>query len=354
MRIPKASEFFIAGIEGTELNAAEHRFIREHALGGVILFKRNIESLPQVVLLNQAIINSHQHPPAICVDQEGGRVARLRGICTDLPPINSLSQAFMKNPHLAYRIGAMQGRELASLGFNVNFAPVCDVVSNQENQVIGDRAFSDDPMTVAILAAQYIRGLQGSGVAACAKHFPGHGATSIDSHLALPVIDIGEDILWRRELLPFQKAIDANVATIMTAHIITKSIDSWPATLSEKTLSMLLRRRLGYNHVVISDDLTMKAVFDNYSLREIIERAMLASVDLFIIGNDFALTLEAIALLDDLIASNEQVRKSAIAAALRIAELRNRYIGKPKAPELLSAQAIVRSAPHLELVRSCQ
>lgn len=355
MRIPKASEFFITGIGSYALDAAEHAFINENALGGVILFKRNIESLEQVVELNQTIINANKDcPPVLSVDQEGGRVARLRGICTDLPPLLTLTQAFLKDPHLAYRIGAMQGRELVALGFNLNFAPVCDVISNDENEVIGDRAFSKDPLIVAQMAAEYIRGLQGAGIGACAKHFPGHGATSIDSHLALPVIDLTEEELWLRELVPFQRAIEATVATIMTAHIITKSLDSWPATLSEKTLVGLLRRQLGFSNVVISDDLTMKAVADNYSLREIIERGVMSSVDLFIIGNDFPLALVAIALLDELIKTNEQIRSKAIAAAHRIARFRNRYVGKPKAPELSAAKTIIRSSPHLELVALCR
>lgn len=351
MRIPKASEFFITGIDGTSLSAAETKFLSQHRLGGVILFKRNIDTLQQVVELNTNIIESHAHPPFISVDQEGGRVARLSGICTDVPPLLSMIEALSHDPRRAYRMGAMQGRELVSLGFSLNFAPVCDVMSNQENEVIGDRAFSTNADETALLAAQYIKGLQGAGVAACAKHFPGHGATTLDSHLALPVIDTDLPMLHARELLPFKHAILANAATIMTAHIVTKPLDSLPATMSERTINELLRKELGYSGVVISDDLDMKAVADNYALKDIIEKSFRASVDMFIVGNNWPKTIAAIDLLDHLIATDEAIRAHAIASAERIAHIRERYIGKPLAPDGKIAQTILRCRPHLELIK---
>lgn len=350
---PYASEFFIVGIDGPTLTKNEARYVQEHHLGGVILFKRNIESLSQVIALNSQLLKAAR-PPLISVDQEGGRVARLRGICTDLPPLADLAQAFLDEPHRAYRIAAMQARELVALGFHLNFAPVCDVMNNDQNEVIGDRAFSSQPHIVAKLAEQYIRGLQGGGLAACAKHFPGHGATSVDSHLALPVIDTDMATLRNRELLPFVKAIEADVATIMTAHIITKPLDTLPATMSEATLTTLLRKQLGFNNVIISDDLTMKAVADNYFLREIIEKSFIAGVDLFIIGNDFPLAQDAIGILDHLMKTNDLIKQKAKLAAARINALRARYVGKPALPDQALAESIVRSSPHLELVETCR
>lgn len=354
MRTPRASEFFICGIEGLALTKDEQSFLSTHPLGGIILFKRNIDDIAQVVALNQSIIETNETwPPLICVDQEGGRVARLRGICTDLPPMTDLAHAFIKDPHLAYRMGAMQGRELVALGFCLNFAPVCDIISHADNQVIGDRAFSDTPGTVAALVAQYIKGLQGAGVAACAKHFPGHGATSIDSHFALPVLDTDMEVLRSRELVPFKAAIEADVATMMTAHIVTKPLDTLPATLSEKTLIALLRHELGYKNVVISDDLDMKAVADHFSLSDIIGRGLKASVDLFIIGNDFNKAVTAIEILQKMIDDDEEIKAKASDAKKRIDQLRARFLGKPLAPDLSCARRIVRSSPHLELVKAC-
>lgn len=354
MRIPKASEFFICGIEGLTLTEFEASFFKHNPLGGIILFKRNIESLEQTIRLNKMLIEiNNSYPPLISVDQEGGRVARLRGICTDLPPMAQMSARLTESPHLAYRLGALQGRELASLGFNLNFSPVCDVMSNQENEVIGDRSFSSCPSTVAQLASQYIKGLQGAGVAACAKHFPGHGATSVDSHFALPRLSIDMREVETRELVPFREAIAADVATIMTAHVVIESLDSVPATLSKKALDDLLRTNLGYNNVIISDDLDMKALADHFSLPEIIEEGINASIDLFIVGDDFKKAVEAIGLLQHLIDTNEHVRNRAIKTAARLDRLRSRYIGTPKAPELTNALSIVRSSPHLELVAAC-
>ncbi len=355
MVTPKATEFFIFGIAGQELTQAEYDFIKDNPVGGIILFGRNIHSLPQIVALNRSIIEANpQFPPLISVDQEGGRVARLKNICTQVPPMGELTQAFLKDLSLAYRLGAMQARELVSLGFNLNFSPVCDVLSHNDNQVIGDRSFSDCPETVACIARKYIEGLQGAGLAACAKHFPGHGATSVDSHYALPVLDTDIETLKARELVPFKRAIDAHVATIMTAHIITKAVDSVPATLSESSLKQLLRGDLGYKNVIISDDLDMKAVADHFTLPQIIEMGILASVDLFIVGNNFKKTLDAVSIMQELLNSDERIVHHAKEARERINILRERFLGKPKSPDLSSALAIVRAKPHLDLVRACE
>lgn len=350
MRIPKASEFFIIGLDQEELNSKELALLKNNSLGGVILFKRNISSLSQVVALNSAIIDESHTCPLISVDQEGGRVARLRGICTDLPTMLELNHAFLKDPKLSYRIGAMQGRELVALGFNLNFSPVVDVFSNPLNEVIGDRAFSKIPEEVAHFTSEYIKGLQGSGIAACAKHFPGHGRTSIDSHFALPESFESLDVLSKHELIPFKSAIAADVATIMTAHILNHALDFVPATMSSKTLSDLLRRDLGFGNVIISDDLEMKAVADNYDLAQIIEQGFRASVDMFIMGHDLAKNQEAIGILQHLIDTDEEIKSKSVQAAERIGRLRDRYLGKPKAPDLEAALQMVRSRPHLDLL----
>lgn len=348
-----AHEFFILGFPGLTLPKNARTLIKNNPLGGVILFKHNIESLEQVVALNGSIINENiTQAPLISVDQEGGRVARLRGICTDIPPLFTLISAFRNDEHLAYRLGALQARELVSLGFTLNFAPVCDVFCHKDNEVIGDRSFSENPMEAARFASLYIQGLQGAGVAACAKHFPGHGRTSVDSHLALPVINTSLRELESCELVPFRAAIEANVATIMTAHIVTQCLDEKPATLSEKTLEQLLRKSLGFHNVVISDDLDMKAVADHYSLEEILQEGILAGVDMFIIGNNFEKGLEAIQIVEQLITKYEAVRTKLAASKARIDALRSRYVGKPLAPDLNLAKKIVRCAPHLELVKA--
>lgn len=352
-----ASELFIFGFDGYGLSPALKKYIANTPVGGVILFKRNIESLEQVVSLNTEITKAHDsHVPLISVDQEGGRVARLRNIATDIPPLARLREAFLKDPNLAYRLGALMGRELVALGFHLNFAPVCDVAINQNNEdIIGDRAFSHDAQEAATLAAKYIEGMQGAGLAGSAKHFPGHGATCTDSHFFLPRVETSKELFDERELMPFKAAIKSGVATIMTAHIMALSYDTKaPATLSEKVIAQLLRRELNFNNVVISDDLDMRAVADHYELKEILQSALRASVDMFIIGNNFQKTLEAIALLQELIDSNPDLAALALAARERINRLRARFMGKPLAPDLSQARLIVKSAPHLELLKSCR
>lgn len=357
MSIIQASELFIFGFDGLSLSSQLDRFLGSQKVGGAILFKRNIETVDQLVALNKQIIESNkEHPPLLSVDQEGGRVARLRGITSDLPCMASFKEACIKKPELMYRIGAMMGRELVALGFNLNFAPVCDIaIGQEEHDIIGDRAFSDNAEEVASLSAIFIKGMQGAGLAASAKHFPGHGATRLDSHFALPTVMTSTKIMRTRELLPFRSAIDAQVATIMTAHIIATSYDSaLPATLSKILIRDLLRAEMGYDGVVISDDLDMKAVADHYDLKEILENGLMASVDMFIIGNNFAKTSEAIAILQELIDNNEHIKKHAALAIARIKQMRGRFLGAPAAPDLKQVKALLKSPPHLELIRACR
>jgi beta-N-acetylhexosaminidase len=193
------------------------------------------------------------------VDQEGGRVARLREPWTVWPPLRALGRA--GSEELARRMGESIAGELRSCGIGCDFAPVVDVDTNPANPIIGDRSFGEDPEAVGRLGAAFIAGLQGGGVAASAKHFPGHGDTDVDSHLDLPLVDHGLSRLEDVELRHFRHAVEAGVATVMTAHVLVRELDDrLPATLSPRVLGELLRGKLGYGGVVVSDDLEMKAV----------------------------------------------------------------------------------------------
>lgn len=346
-----ASQFFIVGFKGPKLTHEELNFFAENPVGGAILFSRNIQSLEQLIALNTSLIEANaEHPPLVCVDQEGGRVARLRNICTPWPAMATLKDTFVANPQKAYQVGADLGRQLVALGFHLDFAPVCDVNCNPQNQVIGDRAFSDDPSEVGLFAGNMIRGMQDMGLAACAKHFPGHGDTHVDSHEALPTILADAQTFSTRDLLPFKSAIGQNVATIMTAHIKVPSLDQeWPATLSKTILTDLLREQLGYNQVIISDDLDMKAM-DKYDLPTILEQGLRAGVDLFIIGNNFAKSLQAVQILQNLLDQKPDLQALAAQSLERIQRLRKRYIGAPAAPTLEYAQSMLHKKSHLELL----
>jgi beta-N-acetylhexosaminidase len=345
-------QLFLLGFDGLEVPATARELLVKEQAGGAILFKRNVASLEQVVALNAALVElgSDEHPTLLSVDQEGGRVARLRGICTDLPPMRRLGELSIDDADLPYRVGAMMARELSALGFHLDYAPVLDVDTNPDNPVIGDRSFSRDARLVAEAGVQLIRGMQQGGVAACAKHFPGHGDTSQDSHFELPRLGHPMERLEEVEIHPFRAAISVGVASIMTAHVVFGPIDpDRPATLSHAVLTRLLRDRLGYNGVIISDDLEMKAVADRWEIEELVREGLLAGVDLFLVCHDPDKQARAIEAAHRLVASGEVPKARALETLERVARLKRRFVGAPAAPSLEEAREIVRSAPHLAL-----
>lgn len=254
----------MVGFQGHEPSLDVKRLIRDFGVGHVILFARNIDRPEQVAELVrelQAVARDagHDLPLLVAVDQEGGRVARLKNPWTSWPPLRVLGQVGSED--YARRMGTALSDELKACGIRCDFAPVMDVDTNPKNPVIGDRSFGDDPDLVGRLGVAMIRGLQDGGVVACAKHFPGHGDTDVDSHSDLPAVDHSLSRLHDVELRPFRKAVEAKVATIMTAHVLVRELDDkLPATLSPRVIDGLLRKDMKYDGVVVSDDLEMKAV----------------------------------------------------------------------------------------------
>ncbi len=254
-------------------------------IGGVILFRRNIDDVDQLVALttdlHQAAADAGE-PPFLAVDQEGGRVVRIGPPLTPLPTMRSLGSA----PDLrdVARVSEMLATEIRALGFNLNFAPVLDVDTNPDNPVIGDRAFSDSPDKVARCGAGFMLGHHSAGVIPCGKHFPGHGDTVTDSHRDLPRLMHDEERLEEVELYPFRRAVAAEIPMLMTAHVQLPAVDAFhPATLSTPILDGLLRKKLGFDGVVITDCLEMKAVADRYDIEEMIDLGIEAGVDIFLI-----------------------------------------------------------------------
>ncbi len=240
---------------------------REFDLGGVTLFGRlgNIEDPEQIANLAYDARNlSVEMPGWVGVDQEGGRVARLRSPFTVWPPMAVLGRS--DDPSLATRFAAALAAELKAVGISLDYAPVLDIHTNPKNPVIGDRALGERPETVARLGRIIIEELQRAGVAACGKHFPGHGDTATDSHFELPIVEHSPDRLRAIEFVPFKTAIEANVAFIMTAHVLAVALDDRnPATLSRRIVSDILRDELKFHGVIVSDDLGMKALAMNPS-----------------------------------------------------------------------------------------
>lgn len=287
----KIGSLFVVGFDGTTPPPSLVELIRDQFIGGVILYSRNIKSRSQLTQLIADIkAIAGDRPILIAVDHEGGRVFRLPPPFTQIGPM-----AHVKNAATAYEIGNVMAKELSSVGFNLNFAPVLDVNTNPKNPIIGDRAFSHDAAIVANLGVQLIRGLQENGIIACGKHFPGHGDTSLDSHTDLPRLAHTPARLGEIELVPFAAAIEAGLKAIMTAHVIYEGIDPvHPATMSRIIVGDLLRRRLGFNGVVFTDDLQMKAISRQYSMGEASVLSLLAGCDVCLIARDDVAQKEAI------------------------------------------------------------
>jgi beta-N-acetylhexosaminidase len=272
-------QLLIGSLPGTAITAEMRSLAREFQLGGVTLFKRNIEVPEQVAELSDDLQRlSSELPLWVAVDQEGGRVARLRAPFTEWPPMATLGRA--GDETLAYRFAAALAAELTAVGITLDYAPVLDIHTNPKNPIIGDRALAEDAEMVATLGAQIIRGLQDNGVAACGKHFPGHGDTSVDSHLALPLVEHPPDRIRRVECVPFREAIRNEVAFVMTAHILVPALDEQnPATLSPAIVRGMLREELGFDGVILSDDLEMKAIAETYSVADAAVQAIAAGCD---------------------------------------------------------------------------
>jgi len=321
-------QLLVVGFLGTALSVSVRKRLSAGELGGVILFRRNIESVGQVHALAAEVSACASGDVWIGIDQEGGRVARLPSPVMKLPAARSLGRS---SAAVLREAGACLGRQLAGLGINLNFAPVFDVDSNPKNPVIGDRAFSRDPMQVAEFACAFALGLQAAGVAACAKHFPGHGDTHQDSHQLLPVVDRGVLELMSLEVPPFAAASTAGVAAMMTAHVLYPAWDPInPATLSAPILTGLLRDTLGFEGVLFSDDLEMGALANSHRMEEAAVTAVAAGCDALLICHSEEHQLLASEALRHEYDHSPAFRARVQQAARRGQQLRQRYPARAK------------------------
>jgi len=281
----QAARCVFVGIQGTTPTAAELDLVRR-GVGGVILFKRNVVDPTQVAELSRTLKAAAPGPLLICVDQEGGRVQRLRPPhWTAWPSMRRVGDIDrqggidgMDGTAIAEKLGELMARELSACGIDLDFAPVLDVDTNPDNPVIGDRSFSRDPRRVARLGVALAQALERGGVASCGKHYPGHGDTSQDSHLTLPRLAFDTVRLWEVELVPFVAAARAGIASVMTAHIRFEAFDPLPATLSPVTLGML-RKDVGFRGCCISDDLEMRAISESWGVPDAAGLAIDAGCD---------------------------------------------------------------------------
>lgn len=305
---------------------------REFDLGGVTLFARNVESPEQVLEVALAVEVLGAGAPAwVSVDQEGGRVARLKTPFTVWPPAATLGRA--ASPVLATRFATALARELRAVGVTLDFAPVLDVLTNAANPAIGDRALSDDAARAADLGAAIITALQHEGVAACGKHFPGHGDTAVDSHFELPLVEHGPDRLRGVEFVPFRAAIAAGVACVMTAHVLVPALDeARPATLSPQVLR-LLREELGHTGMIVSDDLEMKAIAKRWTPAEAAVAAVRAGCDAVLVcAGDIEVQAAVLEALVKAVETGEIPLARLDDAVARVTRQKARFLGGPRPP----------------------
>ncbi len=285
-----AAACIFPGFRGRTVPEWLHRQL-ERGLGGVVLFARNVDEPERVGALTRALRAGRQDV-LVAVDEEGGDVTRLEAASgSSYPGADALG--VVDDVELTHRVAAAIGSDLAAAGINLNLAPVADVNSDLRNPIVGVRAFGSDPALVARHVRAFVTGLQGVGVAACAKHFPGHGGTSEDSHQALPTLNGSRAELMAGAVLPFRAAVEAGVRTVMTAHIRVSALDDAPATLSTTVIDGLLRGELGFDGVVMTDALEMRAISATVGVEEGAVRALAAGADALCLGADIGpLTVE--------------------------------------------------------------
>lgn len=298
----KVGQLLMCGFHSQHADEQITRLIRDFHVGGVIYFRRNVESIDQLTRLSAELQDMAAEvgalPLIISVDQEGGMVARIdKEGMTQVP--GNMALGATGNPEYTLECAQILGRELKSIGIDMNLAPVVDVNNNPLNPVIGVRSYGEHAESVAAHGVAAITGYQSQGIAATAKHFPGHGDTAVDSHLGMVTVPHDRNRLEQMELLPFRKAIEAGVDAIMTAHVMFPSIEPEPipATLSHKVLTGLLREEMGFEGIIITDCLEMHAISKPYGVAEAAVCAVEAGADLILVSHtlqDQVAALEAI------------------------------------------------------------
>ncbi len=285
----KLGQMVLMGFDGYTVNSKTIELIKKYKIGGLILYSSNIKDSKQTVKLLNSLKSTNQKnniPLFLSVDEEGGSVSRLPMEIKKLPTNREIGK--MNNSDFSYRIGTILGKELKSFGFNVDFAPVLDINSNPNNPIIGDRSFGPNKKTVSKLGVQTMKGIQSQKIIPVIKHFPGHGDTSVDSHLGLPKVNKSLSTLKSFELLPFKKAIENHADMVMVAHILFPKIDAkYPASFSKAIISGVLRDYLKFTGVVITDDMEMGAVLKNFRIEYAAVKSIQSGSDIILVSHTF-------------------------------------------------------------------
>ncbi len=346
----------IIGLKGTTLLKEEADFIVANNIGGVILFARNVEAPEQVrELCSQVQALRHRMPDKaplfISIDMEGGRVHRLKPPFTKWPALADVGK--LDSTSVAFRFAQAMGDELRAVGINLDYAPSVDIFTNPANKIIGDRALSTNAETVARLGSALVRGYIKSGVIPCAKHFPGHGNTLLDSHFDLPIEQKSLAELEETELEPFKKVFKARLDMVMAAHIMYPKIDpDWPATLSEIFLKKILREHLRFRNLVITDDLGMHALSKNWDTATIATRALQAGVNILLYCNEFDAPPIAIEAIKKALADKTLDAATVNENAKKVLDLKREKLTSPDPLPMEDVSRIVAHPDHLRLAKA--
>ncbi|WP_408010075.1 beta-N-acetylhexosaminidase [Pseudalkalibacillus sp. A8] len=346
----KIGQMLMFGFEGTQVNDETQKLIDNYHIGGVILFKKNITGSQQLLDLNNQLkeINSgHNDTPIfISVDEEGGLVSRMPPEIINLPDSKDIGD--FHSSELAHQVGEAIGERVSSFGFNMTMAPVLDINSNPTNPVIGKRAFGDNKEIVSEMGIEVMKGIQSKNIIPVIKHFPGHGDTDVDSHLELPVVNNELEKLRQMELVPFQNAVDQHADMTMVAHILLPELDhEYPSSLSKNVVTNILREELKFNGVVITDDMTMGAIIENYDIGEASIKAIQAGNDIVLVAHGYENKVKAVNSLTnavkDRIISEERIDES----VQRILRLKEKYSLSDRLLDEIDINKINRSSEEI-------
>ena len=328
----KIGQMLVVGIDGYDLNVNTKSLIEKSKVGGFILFSSNVKDTNQLLnLLNSLKKGNLKNniPLFLSVDEEGGRVSRMPKEFKKIPTNKAIGK--INDGNLSYKIGSTIASEIGSFGFNMDFAPVLDVNSNPNNPVIGDRSFGSKVNIVSSLGTQTMKGIQSKNIISVVKHFPGHGDTSVDSHLGLPTVNNDLERLNDFELLPFVEAIKNNADVVMIAHILLPKIDSQnPSSMSKRIITDILRKELNFQGVIFTDDMTMGAIVKNYKISEAAVKSVKAGTDIVLVCHGYENVVTVTNALKNAVLNGDISKQRVDESVYRILSLKKKYNLKDK------------------------
>lgn len=323
----KIGQLILVGMDGYEINDNIEELIKSYNVGGIILYGKNVKDSNQLLSLINSLKDtnsSNKVPLFISVDEEGGSVSRVPEGIKKLPTARSIGKT--QDSSLAFKAGELLGKTVKTFGYNMDFAPVLDIDSNPLNPVIGDRAYGQTVEIVSSLGIEILNGIKEEGVIPVIKHFPGHGDTTVDSHIELPVLDYDLERIMNFEVVPFKHAIDSGAEVVMVAHILLPQIDpKYPASMSNIVITHMLRNKLKFKGIVITDDMTMGAIKKNYNIGNAAVQSIKVGADIILVGHNYKDSVEVFSAL------KESVEKGAISterlyeSVYRILKLKEQY-----------------------------